>query len=95
MQCEKQENDLVGVCDAGISVYFLILDLQKQKIEFVKPDLWEKFTCLEFCLVLAKFYDLYSFHAIPKIGKMVAGDEGSYHNLKFKTGLPRSRSSSQ
>jgi demethylmenaquinone methyltransferase/2-methoxy-6-polyprenyl-1,4-benzoquinol methylase len=44
-----------------------------------------KFICLEFSQVnnlpLAKLYDLYSFHAIPKIGKLVAGDEDSYQYL--------------
>jgi ubiquinone/menaquinone biosynthesis methyltransferase len=44
-----------------------------------------KFICLEFSQVnnlpLAKIYDLYSFHAIPKIGKLVAGDEDSYQYL--------------
>ncbi len=44
-----------------------------------------KFICLEFSQVnnlpLAKLYDLYSFKAIPKIGKLVAGDEGSYQYL--------------
>ena len=44
-----------------------------------------KFICLEFSqvnnLVLAKMYDLYSFKAIPKIGKLVANDEESYQYL--------------
>ncbi len=44
-----------------------------------------KFICLEFSQVnnlpLAKIYDLYSFKAIPKIGKLVAGDEDSYQYL--------------
>ena len=44
-----------------------------------------KFICLEFSqinnLPLAKIYDLYSFKAIPKIGKLVAGDEASYQYL--------------
>jgi len=44
-----------------------------------------KFICLEFSQVnnlpLAKLYDLYSFKAIPKIGKLVAGDEDSYQYL--------------
>ncbi|MFT6105925.1 MAG: ubiquinone/menaquinone biosynthesis methyltransferase [Rickettsiales bacterium] len=44
-----------------------------------------KFVCLEFSTVnnfpLAKLYDLYSFNVIPKLGKMVAGDEDSYQYL--------------
>ncbi|MES2678029.1 MAG: bifunctional demethylmenaquinone methyltransferase/2-methoxy-6-polyprenyl-1,4-benzoquinol methylase UbiE [Pseudomonadota bacterium] len=44
-----------------------------------------KFICLEFSQVnnlpLAKLYDLYSFKAIPKIGKLVAGDKDSYQYL--------------
>ncbi len=44
-----------------------------------------RFICLEFSQVnnlpLAKLYDLYSFHAIPKLGKVIAGDEESYQYL--------------
>ncbi len=44
-----------------------------------------KFVCLEFAKVsnsnLAKFYDFYSFNIIPKIGKLIAGDEESYRYL--------------
>ncbi|MFT5703361.1 MAG: demethylmenaquinone methyltransferase/2-methoxy-6-polyprenyl-1,4-benzoquinol methylase [Rickettsiales bacterium] len=44
-----------------------------------------KFVCLEFSevsnLPMAKLYDLYSFNVIPKIGKLVAGDEDSYQYL--------------
>ncbi|MFT6332481.1 MAG: demethylmenaquinone methyltransferase/2-methoxy-6-polyprenyl-1,4-benzoquinol methylase [Lentimonas sp.] len=44
-----------------------------------------KFVCLEFSQVnnfpLAKLYDLYSFNVIPKLGKLVAGDEDSYQYL--------------
>jgi ubiquinone/menaquinone biosynthesis methyltransferase len=44
-----------------------------------------KFVCLEFSTVnnfpLAKLYDLYSFNVIPKLGKLVAGDEDSYQYL--------------
>ena len=44
-----------------------------------------QFVCLEFSninnLPLAKIYDLYSFNVIPKIGKLVAGDEDSYQYL--------------
>lgn len=44
-----------------------------------------KFLCLEFSQVntpiLSKLYDLYSFNVIPKIGKVVANDEGAYRYL--------------
>jgi demethylmenaquinone methyltransferase/2-methoxy-6-polyprenyl-1,4-benzoquinol methylase len=44
-----------------------------------------KFLCLEFSQVntpiLSKLYDLYSFNVIPKIGKVIAGDEGAYQYL--------------
>jgi len=44
-----------------------------------------RFLCLEFSDVvmpfLDKLYDLWSFHAIPKIGGFVAGDEASYRYL--------------
>jgi demethylmenaquinone methyltransferase/2-methoxy-6-polyprenyl-1,4-benzoquinol methylase len=44
-----------------------------------------KFACLEFSDVknemIKKFYDLYSFNVIPKIGAIVANDEASYKYL--------------
>jgi demethylmenaquinone methyltransferase/2-methoxy-6-polyprenyl-1,4-benzoquinol methylase len=44
-----------------------------------------KFLCLEFSQVntpvLSRLYDFYSFNIIPKIGKMVAGDEEAYRYL--------------
>lgn len=44
-----------------------------------------KFLCLEFSPVdegiIKKVYDAYSFHIIPKVGKLVAGDEASYQYL--------------
>jgi len=44
-----------------------------------------KFICLEFSNVdneiIKKFYDLYSFNLIPKMGKLIAGDEESYKYL--------------
>jgi demethylmenaquinone methyltransferase/2-methoxy-6-polyprenyl-1,4-benzoquinol methylase len=44
-----------------------------------------KFVCLEFSHVtssmLAKLYDAYSFHVIPKIGQLVTGDGGAYQYL--------------
>jgi demethylmenaquinone methyltransferase/2-methoxy-6-polyprenyl-1,4-benzoquinol methylase len=44
-----------------------------------------KFVCLEFSHVtvplLASIYDQYSFHLIPKIGKLVTGDANAYQYL--------------
>lgn len=44
-----------------------------------------RFMCLEFSRVqshmLARMYDAYSFHAIPKIGKVIAGDSEPYQYL--------------
>lgn len=44
-----------------------------------------RFVCLEFSHLpnplLAKLYTHYSFHVIPKIGKLVTGDESSYQYL--------------
>lgn len=44
-----------------------------------------QFLCLEFSKVsvplLAKLYDSYSFHVIPKIGELVAKDKASYQYL--------------
>ncbi len=44
-----------------------------------------KFLCLEFSKVesnhLAKLYDLYSFHIIPKFGGLIAGNEDAYRYL--------------
>lgn len=44
-----------------------------------------RFMCLEFSAVavpwLAKLYDTYSFHMIPKIGKLLAGNEDAYQYL--------------
>ncbi|MCA7010980.1 bifunctional demethylmenaquinone methyltransferase/2-methoxy-6-polyprenyl-1,4-benzoquinol methylase UbiE [Wolbachia endosymbiont of Tribolium confusum] len=46
-----------------------------------------KFLCLEFAPmhyqneIFTKFYDLYSFKVIPKIGSIVAKDKGSYEYL--------------
>lgn len=48
-------------------------------------DAGGRFLCLEFSTIenplLAKAYDAYSFGLIPKIGKVVAGDEASYQYL--------------
>jgi demethylmenaquinone methyltransferase/2-methoxy-6-polyprenyl-1,4-benzoquinol methylase len=44
-----------------------------------------RFFCMELCtsdkLLISKIYDLYSFKVIPRIGKMVAGDEAAYQYL--------------
>ncbi len=44
-----------------------------------------KFACMEFSRVdnevLAKIYDLYSFNVIPKLGKVVTGNEEAYEYL--------------
>jgi ubiquinone/menaquinone biosynthesis methyltransferases len=44
-----------------------------------------KFFCLEFSHVvlpvLREIYDVYSFNVLPKLGRMVAGDEDSYRYL--------------
>lgn len=44
-----------------------------------------RFMCLEFSRVtsqtLSKFYDAYSFHVIPKLGKAIAGDAAPYQYL--------------
>ncbi|MES2215440.1 MAG: bifunctional demethylmenaquinone methyltransferase/2-methoxy-6-polyprenyl-1,4-benzoquinol methylase UbiE [Pseudomonadota bacterium] len=44
-----------------------------------------KFLCLEFSkvnsLIIEKFYDLYSMHIIPQIGRCIAGDRDAYQYL--------------
>lgn len=44
-----------------------------------------RFLCLEFSKVpsepLAKLYDAFSFHVIPKLGTLIAGDAAPYHYL--------------
>jgi len=44
-----------------------------------------RFLCLEFSEVqmplLDRFYDLWSFHGIPRVGQMIAGDADSYRYL--------------
>jgi len=55
----------------------------KESYRVLKPG--GKFLCLEFSSVdmplLDRLYDLWSFHAIPKIGGLIAGDEDSYRYL--------------
>ena len=54
-----------------------------QAFRVLKPG--GRFLCLEFSDVempiLDKIYDQWSMHAIPKIGKLVMGDEGPYQYL--------------
>lgn len=63
-----------------------VTNIDKALAEFyrvLKPG--GKFVCLEFSDVeneiIKKFYDLYSFNIIPKIGGIVANDEASYQYL--------------
>ncbi len=67
----------------GIRNFTNIQNGLNEAFRVLKPG--GKFICLEFSQVnnlpLAKLYDLYSFKAIPKIGKLVAGDEDSYQYL--------------
>lgn len=77
--------------DASVDVYTIAFGLrnvtQKAKalqeaFRVLKPG--GKFACLEFSQVyspLQKFYDLYSFHIIPKIGEWVAHDKDAYQYL--------------
>lgn len=55
----------------------------KEALRVLRPG--GRFLCLEFSTVtvefLQKFYDAYSFHVIPKIGKQVTGDEEAYRYL--------------
>jgi ubiquinone/menaquinone biosynthesis methyltransferase len=55
----------------------------KEAYRVLKPG--GRFLCLEFSKVnhklLAHLYDNYSFHVIPKMGKLLAGDADSYQYL--------------
>ncbi len=78
--------------DASFDVYTIAFGLRNvtridtalaEAARVLKPG--GRFFCLEFSPVqqplLNKVYDLYSFHVIPKIGRMVAGDADSYKYL--------------
>jgi len=55
----------------------------RDALRVLKPG--GRFLCLEFSHVpnvpLAKLYDTYSFHVIPKLGELVANDRDSYQYL--------------
>lgn len=55
----------------------------KEAFRVLKPG--GRFMCLEFSEVelpiLDKLYDLWSFHGIPRVGQMIAGDADSYRYL--------------
>ena len=55
----------------------------RESLRILKPG--GRFCCLEFSAVqnpiLAKFYDLWSFTALPELGRVVARDEAAYRYL--------------
>ena len=55
----------------------------RQALRVLKPG--GRFCCLEFSTVqntaLSKLYDLWSFNALPQLGRMVARDEAAYRYL--------------
>jgi len=55
----------------------------EEALRVLKPG--GRFMCLEFSEVempiFDRLYDFWSFHAIPRIGQMIAGDADSYHYL--------------
>jgi len=55
----------------------------EEALRVLKPG--GRFMCLEFSEVempiLDRLYDFWSFHGIPRIGQMIAGDAGSYRYL--------------
>ncbi|MCB1563769.1 MAG: ubiquinone/menaquinone biosynthesis methyltransferase, partial [Alphaproteobacteria bacterium] len=78
--------------DASFDVYSIAFGLRnvthidtalKEVVRVLKPG--GRFYCLEFSHVrnpaLSKAYDLFSFKAIPRIGKIVAQDSESYQYL--------------
>jgi len=78
----ENEFDILGIA-FGIRN---VTNIDKGLAEFhrvLKPG--GRFVCLEFSDVeneiIKKFYDLYSFNIIPKIGGIVANDEASYQYL--------------
>jgi len=82
LQFADAEFDILGIA-FGIRN---VTNIDKALSEFyrvLKPG--GRFVCLEFSDVeneiIKKFYDLYSFNVIPKIGGIVANDEASYQYL--------------
>lgn len=77
--------------DNSVDVYTIAFGLRnvtrrdkalQEAFRVLKPG--GKFACLEFSQVrgpLQKFYDLYSFHIIPKMGEWIAHDRESYQYL--------------
>lgn len=78
--------------DESVDVYTIAFGMRNvtridnalaEALRVLKPG--GRFYCLEFSRVrepmLAKIYDAYSFHVIPKIGEIVAKDRGSYQYL--------------
>ncbi len=78
--------------DESVDVYTIAFGLRNvthidtaltEALRVLKPG--GRFYCLEFSKVheptLARIYDAWSFHVIPKIGEMVANDRASYQYL--------------
>lgn len=67
----------------GIRNVTRIEDALKEARRVLKPG--GRFLCLEFSRVdpplLRRFYDLYSFHIIPRMGEVIARDRDSYQYL--------------
>lgn len=80
------------VADASVDAYTIAFCLRNvthwdnaiaEAYRVLKPG--GRFMCLEFSKVvvpgLREFYDAYSFHVLPLVGKMVTGDRDSYQYL--------------
>lgn len=67
----------------GIRNVVSIENVLKEAFRVLKPT--GKFLCLEFSKLqysaLKRFYDFYSFNIIPKLGQVVANNEGAYKYL--------------
>jgi len=84
--------ELLPFADNSFDYYTIVFGIRnvpkidialKEAFRVLKPN--GKFLCLEFSKVeyscLKQLYDSYSFNIIPKIGKIVAGDESAYQYL--------------